>query len=465
MKKLLTILLVIFVVFPLIVLLSRSFSPWSFLPAPWVSYDDEKSRKIDEIAQRVMDEHSRSIQESQNRTVPPTSTPTVTNSGRADVSTSNTRQSSAPGSQPTSPSSQQPQPPEDTTVTPSPAPAPSVDIPSSNISYRSVPDQVKNKEVNCATESPVLGPLDSTKVYCVNLYRTDRTALTDAPSNFERALLTGQYSWVNCPINYDASLDAAGRCFDMAKFYDNWQLPKMFEVLGLGQPHQKIYLHYYKDPADVDRACHSNVVSCFKNEFAVYRPAMMAGNNLFHTESDTGNYTLTIGQNREILYKYTETTPRNCFVPDLHETVHYLNFQFLGYKLPVWLDEGITRIIESRLFKPLCPPNGQVYSNVTKNGASVSNFSFDQLDIKEPLLNDFVAYSEGSQCRKGVYMQTARLLNTRGLSFVRNFYNELKILQDQHDETFAKALWLGSGRDESTRIFLMTNQCDLSSTY
>ena len=170
------------------------------------------------------------------------------------------------------------------------------------------------------------------------------------------------------------------------------------------------------------------------------------------------------GLDQEIVYTYNETVPFKCFTPEAHEITHYLNSQYTSNLAP-WISEGITRLIEYKLLtQTLCPP-GYVYTDVYKTEndirTKVIGFKFTGINSSDPLSYDLEYYSEGKQCRKGIFMEFNKLLDDKGYSIIKPFYIEINTMGSFSDNDYARALWKAAGERSSVKTFLEHNECDL----
>lgn len=353
-------------------------------------------------------------------------------------------------------------------VSPTPRPTSRPTVQPRTLDYAPVPESVKNLTVDCQNKDFIPSIVRNNNYVCENIYRVDLNSLKSQiqSTHASRLLLYGQYVYFDCPTDPALGNDVVNRCFQSAKFLDNWQIPKTLSLLSFPKPAQKAYLYFSQTAAQTTDLCNRlgtpGASACLISGYQIYRSSLLYGKYLFHNSGTTTETGIGVGSAGEIQYAYSESTPAGCYSPDVHETTHYLNYQYLG-AMTTWVNEGVTRLLESRILNKICPP-GITYSRVVKkeNGvvSKVDNFNFFALDLQEPLTQDLEYYSSGRRCMKGVFIQTARLLNSQGFGFIRAFYNEIDKLRTQHDWEFAAALWTASGQNPEVKSFLQGYGCN-----
>ena len=337
------------------------------------------------------------------------------------------------------------------------------DIPSAQITYTTVPDSVKNYTEDCNKWN------EGVNYYCENIYRTNPADLDTKidKSKHQRLLLYGQYSLIDCPLTISTNYNIAERCYQTAKFVDNWQIPRMASLLGFDIPDKKVHMYFTEKFEDVKILCNTSqpASACIRQGYDIIRFPMLYGKYPFHLAGLKLYGGLYEGLNQKVMYEFDETTLKGCYAPEAHELVHYFNYSVFGGSITPWAEEGFTRLIEYKMLdEDLCPP-GKIYTNVykTENGvtAKAPDFDMSKIDEAEPLTSDLEEYAEGYQCRKGVYMQFSRLLNDDGYGFVKDFYAEINKLRTSKDSDYARALWIGTGKTDKIKKFLNDNDCGI----
>lgn len=331
------------------------------------------------------------------------------------------------------------------------------------IAYYAVSEEVKNLSLDCSKISQEAPLSKGDKYYCQNIYQAEVAQLKQNVeiSGASRILLYGQYVYFDCPASLEGAKDVLDRCLRSAQFVDSWQLPKMFEVFGLSKPLDKAYLYFAKTDKEIDQICESSGVACIKSGNEIYA-GTKSGNQVIYSDQRSVEAVFYEGKNQEVSYKTTLTTPESCYMPHLHELIHYVNAQYFGGAAIDWFEEGFNYFITNRLYKEICPP-GPVYGETVKieSGSSTKQPSFDpdELDKQEPLSTRLESYSEGLACRRAIFTILAKYIDEEGLKFSPKFYVELKRLSSQRDADFARAVYLAGGSQAETKTQFKQKGC------
>ena len=332
------------------------------------------------------------------------------------------------------------------------------------ISYYPVSEEIKNLKVDCQNLPQIPTQVKGKNYYCQNIYQVNPDKLTQEvqATKAPRMILYGRYIYFDCPTNLEGNFDVIYRCFKAAKFVDDWQLPKMFSLFGLQESKDKVYLYFGKTEIEVKQICQrTEGIACIKNGNQIYSPTLNSGQVIFSDPSQVETI-FPEGKNQEITYKTKVGSPQNCYTPHIHELIHYINSQYFGGPAVFWFEEGFNYLISNRIYSAICPP-GPTFKETVKISEGkqepLSSFNPDSLDQEEPLSTRLEGYSEDNQCRKTIFTQLSKYLDSQGLAFLPKFYAELKKLPSQHEVDFAKAVYLAGGSEENIKQLFRQKGC------
>ena len=344
--------------------------------------------------------------------------------------------------------------------------------PIAQVVYSDVSDAVKQFTVDCDKLDIVPKQFRGATYYCQNMYRTDPEQIKAQTKILkpERILLYGQYSYYDCPVTSPVVSDMIDGCWKAAKFLDNWQIPQMIPILGV-KPVKKVYYHFTQTHKEAEDICESlgaiDADACASSDGQIYISAGTTASKQFTPAGEIKQASLLEGENgntKQIIYNFTVAYPENCFSRDNHELLHFFDYQSYGTVAPEWFEEGLVRLLIRPMLNQSCPP-GLTFSDVSKKeGDTVTDltgFDLDSLDLEEPLSAGLVAYADGNQCRKGIYMQIARNIKIGGVGYITKLYTALQKTPPISESTAAQAIWESSEKDPWIKQFLLKNGCSI----
>lgn len=342
-------------------------------------------------------------------------------------------------------------------------------IPVAKVTYTNVPDTVREKQIDCSNPSIVPPKLRNASFFCENIYRVNPNTLEAAASasGATRLLLYGQYSSFDCPIQAAGINDPVTGCYNAAKFMDNWQLPMVAKVLGAPLDLRQIHYHFTPTVEETTALCgRQDASACADRLGTIYMPV---GNNFNHEFTTAGLFTrgaMYAGPQKEVYYEFAYTVPRQCYMTDLHETLHEMHSRTYGIA-PEWFEEGMVRLELYPFNRVLCEP-GVAYDHAFKkvNGVKteIGAFNPDDLLVAEPLQAGLETYARGNQCRKGIFMQIGRSIKSQGLGYLPKLYAALKgngMSPSISESAIAQAVYQSTGNDKSAKDFLVQQTCSL----
>lgn len=318
----------------------------------------------------------------------------------------------------------------------------------------------------CDNKSVIPEKLRNYIYYCADIYSTNAGALKSEVEKYgsERILLKGRNSDFDCPVSVGKFSDTAERCYNKALFTDSKELPKMMAIYGFSQLPQKVLYYHVGDYNEIEKLCeYQGASACFDGEKSlIFTSATSFGEPFYNTKPSSASF--YEGANHEIKYEFTSANPAGCYLSDVHETIHFLNFLYNNKRyMRDWFEEAITHGTTLSFVKEICPP-GIILTNVykTENGVktSISNFNILSLDDDFPLPSALESYSEGSECRRAIFREFMRMVEQRGLAFLPQYLSEVNKLNKSYDVDFSRALYYAAGSPADMKEFLQNHSCN-----